>query len=124
MPLVRQPTPQVTSDDVERVVRRNFPADEYAVVMTVLSDYGTENWHREPTRVKLAALKIASRSVQKLRACIEVAKRDYRDILSAAEYPSFRKVERARIQELPAEEQSRIIQSDWQQYEDWLKGPA
>jgi hypothetical protein len=99
MPLT-QPIPQVTPVDVERVVRRDFSDDDYATVMTILNDYGRENWHRERTRVQLAALKVANANVQKRRACIESANRDYRDALAAAEYPAYCKM--AWGQDLPA----------------------
>ena len=79
-----------------------------------------EKWHHEPSRVQLAALKVANGSVQRLRACVESAKRDYRDAFSAAEYPAYHKIGFG-VRKLPAEEQSRIINSDWQQYEEWLK---
>ena len=115
-----QPPPQVTLDDVERVVCRDFPASEYGVVMAMVGEYGTEKRHREPVRVQLAALKVANGSVQKLRACLEAAKRDYRDALAAAEYPAYCKLG-FRTRELPAEERRRIIDSDWQQYQEWLK---
>ena len=72
MPLT-QPIPQVTPVDVERIVRRDFSADDYATVMTILDGYGRENWHRERERVQLAALKVANASIEKLRACIESA---------------------------------------------------
>jgi hypothetical protein len=88
--------------------------------MGVLGEYGVEKWHREPTRVQLAALKLADGSLQRLRANIESAKRDYRDALAAAEYPAYCKVG-FRVRELPAEEQRRIIDSDWRQYEGWLR---
>ena len=116
----RQPIPQVTAEDVERVARRDFSADEHSTVMATLSEYGTEKWQREPARVHLAALKLADGSVQKLRACIELAKSDYRDVLAAAEYPAYHKIG-FRVGKLPAEEQGRIISSDWRQYEEWLK---
>jgi hypothetical protein len=116
----RQPIPQVTAEDVERVARRDFSADEYGTVMAALSEYGTEKWQREAARVQLAALKVANGSVQQLRACIELAKRDYRDVLAAAEYPAYYKIG-FQVRKLPAEEQSRIIHSDWRQYEEWLK---
>lgn len=119
---MHQPIPQVTPDDVERVVGRDFSDGDYETVMTILSDYGTENWHRERTRVQLAALKMAEGSVQKLRACVEAAKCDYRDILAGAEFPAYFKAGFL-IRELPAEERSRIIDSDWRQYEEWLKKP-
>jgi hypothetical protein len=117
---VTQPIPQVTAEDVERVVCRDFSADEYASVIAILSEYGTEKWHREPTRVQLAALKVANGSVQSLRACIASARRDYRDALAAAEYPAYCKTG-FQPRELPAEERRRIVDSDWRQYEEWLK---
>jgi hypothetical protein len=83
----------------------------------MLREYGTEEWHREPTRVQLAALKVANGNVQRLRACIDSAKRD---ALAAAEYPAYCKIG-FRVRELPAEERRRIIDGDWQQYDEWLK---
>lgn len=105
---------------VDRVVCRDFVAEEYDAVTAMLSEYGKERWHREPTGVQLAALKAANGNQQKLRACIESAKRDYRDALAAAEYPACSKIG-FRLSELPAKERSRIIGSDWRQYEEWLK---
>jgi hypothetical protein len=115
-----QPIPQVTPDDVERVVCRDFTADEYITVAAMLNEYGTEKWHREPMRVQLAALKVANGSMQKLRACVDSAKRDYRDALTAAEYPAYCKIG-FRVRELPEKDRRRIIDEDWRQYEEWLK---
>ena len=115
-----QPIPQVTPDDVERVVCRDFTAAEYTTVTGMLNEYGTENWHREPTRVRLAALKVANGSVQKLRACIDAAKRDYRDALAAAEFPAYSKIG-FRVRESPEKERRRIIDNNWRQYEEWLR---
>jgi hypothetical protein len=117
---ISQPVPQVTPDDVERIVCRDFGADEYTTVSGMLSEYGTEKWHREPTRVRLAALKVANGSVQKLRLCIDAAKRDYRDALAAAEYPAYHK-SGFRAVKLPENDRRRIIEDDWRQYEDWLR---
>jgi len=119
-PMTSQPIPKVTPDDVERVVGRDFTADEYATVTAMLREFGTENWHREPARVQLAALKVANGSVQKLRACIDSAKRDYRDALAVAEYPGYCKIG-FRARELPEKERRRIFEEDWRQYQEWLK---
>ena len=115
-----QPTPTVTRADVERVVRRDFPPDDYDSVMTILAEYGAERWHRELHRVQLAVLKLAAGSLDALRPEIETAKRDYRDVLAYAEYPAYMK-KSFRISQLPAEEQRKIIDEDWRQYETWLK---
>ena len=113
----KQPTPTVTRVDVERVVRRDFPPDQFDSVMSILAEYGSETWHRELHRVQLAVLKLADGKVDALRPEIETAKRDYRDVLANAEYPAYT----FRVSQLPAEEQRKIIDADWSQYETWLK---
>jgi hypothetical protein len=115
-----QPPPDVTSDDVERIVRREFPDEQFAPITALLNEYVHERWQRESSRVRLAVLKLAHGSVEKLRVHIEAAKSDYRDVLAAAEYPDYCKIG-FRIRELPADEQRRIINRDWKQYEDWLR---
>lgn len=115
-----QRIPQVTSDDVERIVCRDFTADEYATVTAMLKECGINMAQTGAARVRLAALKVANGSVQKLRSCIDSAKRDYRDALVAAEYPSYFMIG-FRGQKLPEKEQRRIIDEDWRQYQEWLK---
>lgn len=117
--MTKQPTPNVTSADVERVVRRDFPADRVADVMAMLSEYGVEDWQREADRVRLAALKLAAGSIERLRYEIEGAKADYRDVLGPAEYPGYGKRVGGR-KKLPPEEEQRVIDADWKQYQDWL----
>jgi hypothetical protein len=112
--MVTQPTPQVTADDVERVVRRDFPADDYAAIMGLLVACGT-------ARVQLAVLKLASGDAQKLQRCIAVAKLDYRDVLRPAEYPTHGTV--AWGTTLSDADRGRMYESDWRQYEEWLKMP-
>lgn len=114
-----QPIPQVTQGDVEGVVCRDFTAGDYPAVTATLGKYGTAKWHREPTRVQLAALKVANGSLPNLRACIDSAMRDYRGALAAAEYPAYSKIG-FRIRELPEKERRRIIDEDWRQYQEWL----
>jgi hypothetical protein len=114
-----QPTPTVTAADVERIVRRDFPADRTAEVLAMLEEYGTEEWQRETHRVRLAVLKLAAGDLGRLRYELEGAKRDYRDVLGPAEYPGYTR-RMFRIDKLPQEEQERIIDADWKQYEEWL----
>jgi hypothetical protein len=119
MTMAMQPTPTVTGADVQRVVRRDFPADRVVEVLAMLDEYGAETWQREPHRVRLAALKLAAGDMKRLRYEIEGAKRDYRDVLGPAEYPGYTK-RMFRIGKLAQHEQQRIIEADWKQYQDWL----
>jgi len=114
-----QPTPTITSADVERIVRRDFPTDRVPEVLAMLDEYGRETWQREADRVRLAALKLAAGSVERLRYQIEGAKCDYRDVLAPAEYPGYCK-RVPRPGGLASAEEQRIIDADWKQYQDWL----
>lgn len=118
--MCKQPTPDVTRSDVERIVRRDFPLEQFAEVMAMLNEYGVESWQREQPRVKLAALKLADRDLHKLRIVINDAKCDYRDVLSGAEYPDYSK-KCTGLRRPPAEEQEQIIERDRKQYESWLR---
>jgi hypothetical protein len=111
----------VTAADVERVVRRDFPPEQVRSVLTVLNEYGAEEWQREPDRVRLAVLKLANRDLQQLRYWVEQAKCDFRDVLGPAEYPLYGK-KWGRMDRATEEEQEKIINADWAQYEHWLKG--
>lgn len=115
-----QPVPKVTAEDIERVVRRDFPEAQVADVLAMLAEYGPEAWHREPARVRLAVLKLANGNIDALRKAIERAKLDYRDVLAPAEYPKYTQFGfRARTLRSPVRQQ--IYADDWQQYERWLK---
>lgn len=109
---IRQPVPSVSAADVERITRRDFPPEQVAEVLAILAEYGSEEWQREEDRVRLAVLKLANRNMKDLRYWIEQAKRDYRDVLGPAEYPQYGRSRGP---------QDKIIESDWAQYEKWLK---
>ena len=113
-----QPIPAVTLDDVERIVQRDFPRERFGEVMAVLNEYG----QRERARVQLAVLKLAAGSLESLRQHVAVARQDFRDILVAAEYPGYSQRRMLQVPKLPIEEQQRIIEADWAQYEAWLQG--
>jgi hypothetical protein len=117
--MASQPTPNVTGTDVERVVRRDFPEERIPEVLAMHAEYGRENWHREPDRVRLAVLKLAAGSVERLRTEIESAKCDYRDVLAYAEYARYMKGVPP-SEDFPDEKRQQIIDADWKEYQDWL----
>jgi hypothetical protein len=114
-----QPTPTVSRLDVERVIRRDFPSVAPHEVFAVLDRYGVESSERERDRVQLAVLKLARGRMESLRRELEAAKYDYRDTLSAAEYPGYGR-RMFHLDTVPAEERQRVIDADWRQYSDWL----
>jgi hypothetical protein len=116
-----RPLPQATQADIERVVRRDFPAEQYSDVMATLGGLDSR-W--EGVRVRLAALKLAEGNMEALKKQIAIANRDFRDVLVAAEYPGRWKVT-STFYDLPKKvskkERQRIVDADWQQYQSWLR---
>lgn len=70
---------------IEEWIKRYFPEEQLAEVLALLSGYGTETWHREADRVKRDMVIISRGSLEKLKATIELAKKDYRDVLIGEE---------------------------------------
>ncbi len=118
--MASQPLPSITDDDVQRIVLRDFAAIQVAEVLTVLDEYGEETWHREPARVRIAALKLAAGCLDRLRNQIAIANVDYRDVLTPAEFPKYNSKRVVELDKLPLDEVQRIIDADWEQYQEWL----
>ena len=81
----------------------------------MLGEYGMERYHREVPRVRLAVLKLAGGDTAQLRAHLDVALADYRDVIAAAEYPGY-----GRAMDPPPDVDGTIAR-DWEQYEAWLR---
>lgn len=116
-----QPVPEVTDADVARIVRRDFSPDLQAEVLAALATYGAKSWHREPVRVRLALLKLANGSPDKLRQNLATADTDYRDVLSYAEYPGY--FTRIGPSDRDPAARQQAIDRDWAQYRRWLERP-
>jgi hypothetical protein len=114
---MQQPVPKVSRADVERVVRRDFSANDVDRVLAMLDEYQFEG--RTPWRVQLAVLKLAAGDIATLKREIEVAKADFRDVIAPAEYPKYSRYVRSR--DFPDAEKQPLIDEDWKQYESWLR---
>jgi hypothetical protein len=112
---VRQPTPSVTEADVERIVRRDYPANVAGEILELIATVSV----REKPRVVLACLKIANGDLDRLRANLSDASGYCRELLGEAEYPLATK-RWSRIQSLPEDEVRAIYDKDWRQYSEWL----
>jgi hypothetical protein len=112
-----QPISNVSRADVERVVRREYPPEQFEEVLAILDVYGKADWHREKDRVQLAALKLAGGNADKLLELI-CDMQDYRDILVNAEYPAYLKEPQS--WKLPGAEKQRLSKQDRAQYTEWL----
>lgn len=113
---MEQPIPDVTEADVDRVLRRDFAAQDAAQVKSWLRVL------RPPLapRVALAVLKLADGSLEGVRLHLELARRDWRDVIVGAEYPVY--MERvSRGGDRDKDRLREIIQADWKQYSAWLQ---
>lgn len=60
-----QPVPIANLDDLNRIIRRDFPSDPFEDVMTILEGY-ISRWKGPAVRVQLAALKLADGDLEAL----------------------------------------------------------
>jgi len=114
-----QPVPQATEADVARLVHRDYAPGEVAAALALLEQYGTQTWHNEVVRVRVAVLKLAGGNLEELRKHLKVADRDYRDTLAAAEYPVYmRSISPSEKSDL---KQKLAVNSDWHLYREWFE---
>jgi hypothetical protein len=115
----------VKSDDVARKLEGIWPdSSERDRVRAELERYGREPHEREVSRVRLAILRLCEGASVKVAELVTAAKRDYRDVLMWAEYPSEGRAVWAVRPKLTDEERQRlerIREEDRQQYAEWLK---
>ncbi len=106
---------------VEVVARAIFPEQPVEETMAALDKYGVESHESERSRVQLAILKLCDEDPGvELKAYVGMAKKDYRDVLSWAEYPQ-QSMGIARAGE-SAERTRELVRQDRLQYETWLAG--
>ena len=110
-----QKTPDVTRDDVLRVIARDFPDDVDAVVSLFAAVtcplIGVDRLH-------LAHLKLSAGSLPTLRESLTAP--DSRDVVSSAEYPAYSKRGWSAVDKMSPDEVRSIVDNDWHQYESWL----
>jgi hypothetical protein len=112
--------PQVTRDDVLRVIRRDFSSHVPDEILRLLDEYGTQSGHSGKDRVHLAILKLSNGNIGRLRQSLEAAKTDFRDVICPAEYPKFWELGLVRASQLSREDVEQLKKDDWEQYEEWL----
>ena len=98
-----------------------FPRDEDRnLVVEILGQYGHEGFHPEVDRVRMAILKLAGKSTDRVRYYTLMACRDYRDVLSAAEYPF--QIGKYNLKEKDPEQYDELVSEDLRQYQEWYLG--
>ena len=108
--------PKLSHEDVQRIVVRDYPAEDHDQILKMLAEYGPDQWHRETQRVRVAILKEAKGITANVRSRVEIAKCDYRDVVGCAEYPKQMAVGFG----IGDEKRQQLQAEDWQQYQEWL----
>lgn len=114
-----QKTPNITQDDIIRIIHREFSFEKSLDVERILAKY--DEGYPEQYRVQASILKLAEGNLAALDKYVEAAKGDYRDVLYWAEYPNFNVHGFSIADKLPQVQIDQIIEKDWDQYENWLK---
>ncbi len=113
--------PQVSSDDVERIIRRNFPAADYDSIWNSLRQYRDENSNDPPYRVYVAILKLSAGDPSRVPHFVTIARSDYRDVLLSAENPGFT-ADFVNAMKMNADDARALKRNDKRQYETWFNG--
>lgn len=112
---MNQFTPKVRAQDIERVLRRDFPVEHHQELREMIQSIQVIEKHR----VILASMKNAGGDVQKLKGNLNEVSGYYREILAEAEYPFYTK-KMFRIDKLTEREKADIIEKDKKQYLHWF----
>lgn len=99
-----------------RKVGQLFP-DDRAEVLRWLEQYNGP----ERVRVQLAVLKQAGGNLEGLQAGLEMAERDYRDILGLAEFPRQMAISASEFAALDPEARRAMADADHSEYQSWLE---
>jgi hypothetical protein len=70
-----------------------FPHADPNAILAILDQYGAESYQRERERVQLAIVNLSEGDETKLRYFVDVAKRDYRDVLFWSDCPEEAKID-------------------------------
>ena len=85
-----------------------------------MNRYGTEKYEREKNRVHLAILKLCEEEkLEDPSKYVEIAKKDFRDVIAMAEYPNQFKLKNTTLAD--AEELYRLKKLDSDQYHRWIQ---
>jgi hypothetical protein len=119
------------TEAVLRKVQLLFPAEQQPDAIRLLEKecgrnlpFHEDGGPQELERVRLAVLKLSRGNLAELRNQIDVAKRDWRDVLLFAERPEAMKLGLLALDNLNAESRNALDARDQKQYDDWVREEA
>jgi len=102
------------------------PQDRREVMDLLVNECGrnlpfkAEATSRSLDQIRLAVIKLANGNLDELRRQVQAAKRDWRDVIGAAETPEAMSMGFVAFDNLDAETRTGIAARDREQYQDWL----
>ena len=121
------PEPVALTKAVRQKVLQSFPPEQRERVTRLLetqciNDPSSRNIDTDEglERLRLAVLKVADGSEDELRKQVEAAKSDWRDVISAAEYPEALRLGLVEYTKLSQTAREQIKKRDREQYLAWL----
>jgi predicted RNA binding protein YcfA (HicA-like mRNA interferase family) len=114
--------PKVDSQDVHRIIKRDFGTDQARIVFSLLISQSSAHWSKGSgkDRIFLAILKLAGGDVDAIPQQIQAANLDPRDLIGFAEYPRFMKIGFIGAEKLNPIERQKLLDDDYQDYLNWL----
>ena len=103
-----------------RVLAAMFPDEDIRhEIVRKLSAYGAESFHRGQARVQLGILRLTWARPEGLDEFIDLACKDYRDLLCAAEYPLS--THDYRLKDRDPETYKQFQEEESARYDAWLE---
>lgn len=112
---MHQPIPEVTREDMLRLIKRDFAPEHWRSVEKRLKRFRDGKSYRLPA----AILRLAAGDLKQLDDSIVTAKLDYREALTAAEYRQYGTLSYDASEEAKHE----AIEKDWADYLAWFDRP-
>lgn len=110
-----QPVAKVTTNQLERLIAREFP--EYIDEVTCKFYKVRGDKPNGINRISAAILKLVNKNISLIDPYIEMANADSRDVLSQAEYPRCSKLG---FVDFDKKKMMSIYLDDWREYSKWL----
>jgi len=105
----------VTDKVLERIIRRDF-GNQSNEVKQKLKRVTSES-QISKNRIFAAILKLSNKDLNVIDSYVEMCNKDFRDVVSLAEYPRCSKVV---LGEMEKKNKKRIYLYDWKEYSEWL----
>lgn len=112
-----QKVPNVSDDDIRRIVKRDFSHLEFSQIESILKMYDSKS-QKGRNRIYASILKLAAGNIELIKEYVAKARNDYRDVVALAEYPNYS--EYGFEEDLPDDKISQLINDDWIQYQTWF----